>query len=110
MPALSQTWFITGKCFGTFPISLERTHNQLHPPRSYAWACPHCGEVWARRFVPSSPWFFWTVCCEACTPKNTNSLTPPGSIYHSWDESYTQNLPLPILRYEAELLCKNPLP
>ena len=107
MPPSTQTWFINGRCLGTFPVSQERTHNELHRARSYAFACPHCGEVWARRLVPSSPWFFWTVCCESCIAVNRNSLTPPGSIYLAWDDSYTANLPLPVLRYEAELLCKH---
>ena len=105
--ATAQTWMIAGRLYGPFPISPELTHAQVHAPRSYAWACPHCGEVWARRIISPSPrWFFWTVCCEKCKEKNDNSLTTPGSIWVSENRDYLDNLPVPIIQYECQLQCR----
>lgn len=105
MAAYTQTWFINGRCLGVFPAEKERTHEQYHAPRSYAWACPHCGEVWARRAItPHTRWFFWTVCCRACAPQSDNKFSVPGSIWTSSDHEFLLTLPLPILRHETELL------
>ena len=107
-PPLSQTWFFGKSCLGTSPVRPEYTCAVRHAPRSYAFGCPVCGEVWARRLIsPSTPWFFWSICCKSCSASNPNSLSIPGSIWLSWDEEYIRNLPLPVLK--AEFLNLFPL-
>ena len=111
MPAYTQTWYLNGEILGSAPCSFERTHAQLHSPRQYAFACPVCGEVWARRIItPSTPWFFWTICCEKCSAKNPNMLSLPGSVWLSYDQTYLDNLPLFILKHEAKLCISHSHP
>lgn len=103
----TQTWWVDGRILGSAPAGLERTHNQLHPPVSYAWFCPHCGEIWARRIIsPSRRWFAWTGCCVKCEAVNNNSLRMPGSIWLPSDPEYLANLPHFMYRYEAETALK----
>ena len=100
----TQTWFIDGKCLGTFPIGLERTKEVLHAPRSYAFGCPICGEVWARRAIlPKTPWFFWSMCCFKCSASNNNQLQEPGSVMLPFNDGYLESLPIPVLHYETKL-------
>lgn len=107
-PRLTQTWFIGKECLGTSPIGMEYFGPTLATPRSYAFCCPVCGDVWARRIItPSTPWFFWTVCCKSCAASNPNALAIPGSVWLSWDDGYLNNLPLPVLK--AEFLNLFPL-
>jgi predicted RNA-binding Zn-ribbon protein involved in translation (DUF1610 family) len=107
----TQTWMIDGKLFAPAPIRFEHTHGQLHSPRSYAFACPHCGEVWARRIItPDTRWFFWTAPCRKCAARNDNSLAIPGSIYVV-DAEFLDNLPLAVLQSECQTLCAQaPIP
>lgn len=112
MTSHTQTWFVGKECLGTFPIGLERFGPTLASPRCYAFCCPVCGEVWARRLItPSTPWFFWTICCSKCEERNPNSLAFPGSVYLPLDEDYAASLPPPVLRREVVLrLQKGPIP
>ena len=104
-PAYTQTWMVEGKILGSAPIGLESTCTKIHPARSYAFSCPHCGDVWARRIItPSTRWFFWTVPCRGCASQNNNGLAVPGSIWLSGEQPYEAHLPTFMLRYEAELL------
>ena len=110
MSAYTQTWFVDGSILGSAPCNLERTHNQLHSPRQYAFCCPLCGEVWARRIIsPSTPWFFWTRPCSRCGDPRSISWDTPGSVWISFDQTYLDNLPPFMLRYEALLCCTSPL-
>lgn len=98
----TQTWVINGEDLGSSPCSLEFTASISHPPRSLAFACPVCGEVWARRIIsPATRWFFWSICCSACHASNPNALSIPGSIWLSWDREYLLNLPVSVLKAEV---------
>ena len=107
----TQTWMIDGKLFPPVPIRFEHTHGQAHSPRSYAFACPHCGEVWARRIIsPDTRWFFWAAPCRKCAARNDNSLAIPGSIFIV-DAEFLDNLPLAVLQSECKTLCAQaPIP
>lgn len=111
-PRLSQTWFIGKECLGTSPIGMEYFGPTLATPRSYAFCCPVCGEVWARRIVtPSTPWFFWSICCSSCENHNPNMLAFPGSVYLPLDDSYLASLPSPVLKREVFIRAlKGPIP
>lgn len=107
MASHTQTWWVEGQILASGPISLQDTHGQLHAARSYAYCCPKCGEVWARRIVsPETHWMFWAVGC-AKHPDNRLYGTPPGGIVLSFDEHLLRTLPLAMLRREAELCCKS---
>lgn len=107
MTAYTQTWFINGQHIATAPAGLESTHNSLHAPRSYAYACPHCGEIWARRIIlPKTRWFFWNIPCSKCEAPSFEQSLLPGSIWLFGDQLFLLTLPREVLKYEAELLCK----
>lgn len=98
----TQTWWVEGRILGSAPIAKERTCNEIHRPQSYAFCCPCCGEVWARRIIsPPTKWFFWTGACRKCADRNPNRLHTPGSIWQAWSPEYLANLPDFMLRYEA---------
>lgn len=104
MTSHTQTWFISGKCLGQYPIGLAHTHGQLHPPHSYAYCCPVCGDVWARRIInPQTKWMFWAIRCPK-HPDDPVWRRPPGSILTSWMVyDLSMDLPKPLLAREALL-------
>ena len=105
MASHTQTWWIAGKVLGQWPMPLQQTHGTLHSPVSYAYCCPVCGDVWARRIIqPETKWMFWSLTC----PKHPEAPVwrrPPGSVLSLWMlTDPTMYLPKPLLAREA-LLC-----
>lgn len=98
----TQTWMIDGKLVCQAPISVEFSHAQPHAPYSYAYFCPQCGELWARRII--SPATRWNVLTHEC-PKHEapRYCEPAGSIWKQLDPDFLNHLPKEILRREALL-------
>ena len=107
----TQQWIINDRPVGgSAPCANELICGQVVVPRQYAYCCPVCGSVWARRVItPSTPWFFWTMCCEKpeCMKRNPNRLNIPGTIAQVWDQEFMLNLPLPVLKYETQTMFRN---
>ena len=103
-PKYTQTWFLQGKVLGQWPIGLQHTHESLHAPQSYAYCCPVCGDVWARRIIsPETRWMFWAVNCPK-HPDHSVWRRPPGSLLTLWMAyDISMQLPLPLLQREALL-------
>lgn len=66
-------------------------HAERQPPRSYAYFCPHCGEVWARAEVAGCTQ--WEIgggyCKEHAGP---SPYTVPGSLLLAWELGYNASL------------------
>ena len=74
-------------------------------PRSIAYFCPLCGEIWARAVVQGSD--RWSVSHSDCTRCGRWSLiSVPGSLWHSWDPNLTQSFSEPVLRREWGLAAE----
>ena len=101
---------ISGKVYGPFPIGLQHTHGVLHPAHSYAYCCPVCGDVWARRIIsPETRWMFWAINCPK-HPDHPVHRRPPGSILSLWMVyDLTMNLPKQLLAREALLTIEKQL-
>ena len=103
-PSYTQTWFVQGKVLGQWPIGLQATHAVLHAPISYAYCCPVCGDVWARRIVaPQTKWMFWAIHC----PKHPDPpiwRRPPGSLLSEWMlNDFSMDFPKELYAREALL-------
>lgn len=93
--------FIWSRAYTPFKCPL----NQHGLPRpSYAYFCPHCGEIWAR-FVSqySKPWVVITSGCDRCGIPHLFS-EPAGSIRLLYDPNFDNSLPLDLLEREVLLL------
>lgn len=101
---MNQTWFIQGRTFGPFPVSPSFIKAELTPPRSYAYYCPICGDVWARRIIsPAARWLFWSFHCPK-HPDQSFWHTVPGSIIPSFlFEELWPDLPYSLQQREALL-------
>jgi hypothetical protein len=42
-----QQFIVDGQWLGQSPRGWQRLYDVLHPPNSYAFACPHCAALWA---------------------------------------------------------------
>jgi len=88
-----QTLFINNQLY---PSSVRPLRGKDEPNRgvySYAWACPTCGEVWARAFLPGRPFFFFTHPCEEHEDLLIPSLIVSGSILLPGETSFNSSLP-----------------
>lgn len=88
-------------------IGPDPVWNHLGFPKSLAWFCQHCGEVWARRRCPNFstfPNYFlcYTHPCKACRPEGS-AIDPSGSIWSVLLENERAALPEYLLRREFEL-------
>lgn len=98
----TQTWFIDGKCLGQAPCTAEHIRTELPPPRSLAFFCPVCGDVWARRIIePATRWNVLTrECKKHIAPRYCE---PEGSVWIDYDRDFLKNLPKEVLLYELNL-------
>jgi len=107
----TQLWIINNRPVGgPSPISREFMRNQVVLPRQYAYFCPSCGDIWARRVVtPATPWFAWALHCNkpGCREKASKFMNPPGTVSLLWDTEFMLNLPLPVLKHDIETICKD---
>lgn len=79
-------------------------HEQHCSPHSLAWACPRCGEIWARSCVEGSRFHFIPHECERCealAPWLTHWL--PGSLILLGSPDWNDSLPLSLWQRELEI-------
>lgn len=80
-----QQFIVDGVWLGEAPRSSELLHDQLGPPSSLAFACPHCAEIWGR-FPVSLPggqshWFqFISRTCRKCLVDASRGQGVRGSL------------------------------
>ena len=97
-----QFWEIEKEFFPPSPLLPFIVHGEVQPPYQYAYLCPHCGRVWARRGVtPATKWMALHRSCASCPGER---FTQPGSIVQLWDRFFISQLPRAIL--ERELLLE----
>lgn len=97
---MRRLFFVSGKNLGESPITPlwgEPT------PRSYAFFCPVCAEVWAKcPVLPTeatiTPYMVWTRCCSSHF-RHRGEI--PGSVGLVWDPEYESNWPLALLHAEV---------
>jgi len=98
-----QSIFIRGQCYPCALRPLTRVHEQWQKPRSYAWFCPVCAEVWARCMVASHDFMVWTHVCEEHEDAFSPAWTIPGSILIPMQTAFNESLPLSLWQREVEL-------
>lgn len=89
--------------------ALDRRSPVVEVPRSYAYFCPHCAEVWARfpveRVQGSGRYERFesqVKCCRRC-PEPFSSR-PAGELWLSYDKSFNDAMPLQALHRELLIL------
>lgn len=92
----TQVFYLKNKFLGTCRVDHLFIHGQKCSPRSIAWFCPKCGDIWARCATISigvnktSEWSTITRICGSCGSSiNLSKLQPPGTIIDSyllWNE------------------------
>lgn len=98
-----QSIWVDGKFLGSFVRPPMIVHAERQPPRSLAYFCPHCGQIWARAIVEGC--MQWEIgggyCKEHAGP---SPFTVPGSLLLSWEQEYSSLLlSCPdIVRWEME--------
>lgn len=98
-----QHFFIEGKHFGTAARSRVWVHGELQAPRSLAYFCPKCAEIWARCPVVgewSNP--DWAVLSMHCKKHNEPTWQVSGSLSINWDKEYVDAFPEAVLQWELQ--------
>lgn len=93
---------VKDRAYGESVRDFTAVHGRSCIPASYAFFCPHCGEIWARARVSGGDrWMAMTKECE----KHTSQLwfDPAGSIWIGYDLAYVASLPHEVLVREFEL-------
>lgn len=96
------SWFLGQALLDTHPSSgwwadTERLDTSL------AYFCPHCGEVWARRWLSDAPWSTINLGC----PKHPYLSDTPGTLIPPWLHTL-DGFPPGVLRREFNLRYKEP--
>lgn len=108
---LTQSFFIGNKPLGSSKRALASLHEHLVKPNSYAYFCPHCGDIWARAVVVDedssvqAPFQSVTRPCERHFPETTREI--PGAFFLSWDKLYNQAFPVGVIAYELNQALKH---
>jgi hypothetical protein len=86
----TQHFFIEGQPVGTASRKQTAIHGEMFAPRSYAYFCPCCGEVWARAPVSNGDWTApWVVQNIECRKHGGESpFVVPGSMLLTWDNDF----------------------
>lgn len=93
--------YIDGEFIGAGEIGLVRVHDEYHPPKSLAYFCSSCGEIWARIVVDGDPrgWFLYYSLCPR------HGL---GTIYFKYESEHMGALPRAALEREFLLISEHP--
>lgn len=100
-----QHFIVEGKFLGTAARGLVPVHEELHPPRSFAYFCQTCGDVWARLPVEDhlgnqQPFSVLTV---GCSKHRQHSLEVGGSLFTSRDPYMLDAFPWEVWARELSL-------
>lgn len=76
--------FIGPRLIGSDTVPFFYRHGQRISPKSHAFFCPVCGEIWARIFIPDTKWY--VIHRECSAHGNGWDLRVPGSpeLYESF--------------------------
>ena len=101
--SLVRQYWIGGRYIGAGPAERERIHEGLYVPRSYAYFCPSCGDVWARVIVldgeVSQKFFAWVAPC----PKHElDGVGVSGSLLLPLNHTFNVSLPDEMIQWEFE--------
>ena len=96
-----QASYFIGRDFYLVQHPVEWVHAERQRPWSALWYCSICGEVWARRVIPDSPFTSFRVSCEK---HRDHSLEVPGSVFSQLPDA---GIPKELLRRELLLHIAN---
>jgi hypothetical protein len=104
-------FFIDGRFVASGPAGYREAEGKQHPPHSYSFVCGHCGEQWLKSPVALGEgkpllWNCLTLNCRRCNDKYPSRWRVPGSLWLSFDKSFTESFPEAVLRRELELHWK----
>ena len=86
-----QSIWIGGNFYGGFVRSSMVIHAERQPPRSLAYFCPHCGEIWARAEIEGCTQ--WEIGGGYCKEHpGPSPFTVPGSLLLAWEPEYCELL------------------
>jgi hypothetical protein len=92
-------WFqFRNQHLGTTKRSTEIIHGAVMAPRSLAFFCPECGEIWARHYVEGQFWQTMALACDKHPPRHPAWVT--GSMWIDWDKAYQLSMPMACLLRE----------
>jgi hypothetical protein len=100
----TQHFFVENHYFGSVKRGEVRTHEQMTAPRSYAYFCPICAEVWARCPVEHVGAAAGTFRCieTPCRKHTKHAWAVPGSLMLLWDKEFSEILPDELVQWEFE--------
>lgn len=99
MTAFRQAFFLRGQFLGEATRGLcPRTNSR---PRSIAFFCPKCGEIWARAAVEGAEWRTSHVECSDCGKLGVVNF--PGSVWQHFDDDFNRALPPALFERELEI-------
>lgn len=70
-------------------------------PRSTAFFCPICGEIWARAVIDGSLWQISYVDCSKCGKLGVVNF--PGSVWSPFDDDFNKAIPPALFENELEI-------
>ena len=101
---VKQHFFIEGKYYGFGMRELAIVHGYKRQPRSYAFFCIHCGEVWARCQVETADsadkhekYLVWSI---ACRKHPSHQYEVAGALTLPLEEPFNSGFPEEVLRWE----------
>lgn len=98
-------FIIEGKHLGIAPCSMEFVHEELQRPRSYAYFCPVCGELWAKcpvEVVATGEVLQWMTITTNCRKHPQGCWRAPGSLSLNYEEAYSTSFPDEVVRWEFQ--------
>lgn len=104
---MKQHFFLAG---GQFLGSADRKRelverSSIRAPQSYAFFCPTCAEVWARCPVEREDGTHepFRAISRGCKQHTQHGMEVGGSLWLTWDETFSNCLPEEVVRRELEL-------
>ena len=97
----TQHFIILGQYFGACERPWIHVHESFEPPRSYAYLCPECGDVWAKAAIEHQTFLALHRACPKHRPRSGEQVS--GSLWLEWDHPFTNCLPPAVLRREFDL-------
>ena len=101
--SLSRQYWIGGRFIGAGLAERERIHEGFYVPRSFAYFCPSCGDIWARVIVldseVSQKFFAWVA---ACPKHELDGAGVPGSLLLPLNNTFNDAFPDEMIQWEFE--------
>ena len=100
-PKALRHYFIEGAHFGSDPARAIQYQGMFLKPKGLFFFCKFCGRMWAECPVDNETSSIAVMPCERHKPNY--SWDVPGSVWLSWDSSWTDSLPKSVLEREFSL-------